>query len=64
VTNGSFAALAAEALGVSREEGLDPRTERLPALDAVDARRGGVVHFKTINKLGLGHQELLVHSSF
>jgi hypothetical protein len=53
VTNASFPTLAAEALGVSREEGLDAHAERLRSLDAVNARRDGAVDSETIKKLGV-----------
>jgi NitT/TauT family transport system substrate-binding protein len=45
VTNSYFPALAAEELGVYREEGLDAHVELLPSLDAVNALRDGVVDF-------------------
>ena len=45
VTNSYFPALAAEELGISREEGIDARVELLPSLDAVNALRDGVVDF-------------------
>jgi ABC-type nitrate/sulfonate/bicarbonate transport system substrate-binding protein len=45
VTNSYFAALAAEELGVYREEGLDAHVELLPSLDAVNALRDSVVDF-------------------
>src|SRR5438477_4302975 len=45
VTNSYFPALAAEELGVFREEGLDAHVELLPSLDAVNALRDGVVDF-------------------
>jgi ABC-type nitrate/sulfonate/bicarbonate transport system substrate-binding protein len=45
VTNSYFPALAAEELGVYREEGLDAHVELLPALDAVNALRDGAVDF-------------------
>ena len=45
VTNSYFAALAAEELGVYREEGLDAHVELLPSLDAVNALRDGAVDF-------------------
>jgi NitT/TauT family transport system substrate-binding protein len=45
VTNSYFPALAAEELGVFREEGLDAHVELLPSLDAVTALRDGVVDF-------------------
>jgi ABC-type nitrate/sulfonate/bicarbonate transport system substrate-binding protein len=45
VTNSYFAALAAEELGVYREEGLDAHVELFPSLDAVNALRDGVVDF-------------------
>jgi hypothetical protein len=43
--------LAAEALGVYREEELDARVERRPSLDTVNALRGGPVDFETIKQL-------------
>ncbi|MGH7391146.1 MAG: ABC transporter substrate-binding protein [Candidatus Rokuibacteriota bacterium] len=45
VTNSYFPALAAEELGVYREEGLDAHVELLPSLDAVNALRDGLVDF-------------------
>jgi NitT/TauT family transport system substrate-binding protein len=45
VTNSYFPALAAEELGVFREEGLDAHVELLPSLDAVNALRDGAVDF-------------------
>src|SRR5213594_3499015 len=45
VTNSYFPALAAEELGVYREEGLDGHVELLPSLDAVNALRDGAVDF-------------------
>jgi len=45
VTNSYFAALAAEELGVYREEGVDAHVELLPSLDAVNALRDGAVDF-------------------
>ena len=45
VTNSYFPALAAEELGVFREEGLDAHVELLPSLDAVNALRDGTVDF-------------------
>jgi len=45
VTNSYFPALAAEELGLYREEGLDAHVELLPSLDAVNALRDGVVDF-------------------
>src|SRR5881396_3830576 len=45
VTNSYFPALAAEELGLYREEGLDAHVELLPSLDAVNALRGGAVDF-------------------
>jgi NitT/TauT family transport system substrate-binding protein len=45
VTNSYFPALAAEELGIFREEGLDARIELLPSLEAVNALRDGVVEF-------------------
>lgn len=43
VTNSYFPALAAEELGLFREEGLDAQVELLPSLDAVNALRDGAV---------------------
>ncbi len=45
VTNSYFPALAAEELGVYREEGVDAHVELLPSLDAVNALRDGAVDF-------------------
>jgi len=45
VTNSYFPALAAEELGVYREEGLDAHVELLPSLEAVNALRDGGVDF-------------------
>jgi NitT/TauT family transport system substrate-binding protein len=45
VTNSYFPALAAEELGIFREEGLDAHVELLPSLEAVNALRDGVVDF-------------------
>jgi NitT/TauT family transport system substrate-binding protein len=45
VTNSYFPALAAEELGVYRQEGLDAHVELLPSLEAVNALRDGVVDF-------------------
>src|SRR5438034_4757893 len=45
VTNSYFPALAAEELGVYREEGLDAHVQLLPSLDAVNALRDGGVDF-------------------
>jgi ABC-type nitrate/sulfonate/bicarbonate transport system substrate-binding protein len=45
VTNSYFPALAAEELGVFREEGVDAHVELLPSLDAVHALRDGAVDF-------------------
>ena len=45
VTNSYFPALAAEELGVFREEGLDAHIELLPSLGAVNALRDGAVDF-------------------
>src|SRR5881409_1087288 len=45
VTNSYFPALAAEELGVYRDEGLDTHVELLPSLDAVNALRDGAVDF-------------------
>src|SRR5260370_38322599 len=45
VTNSYFPALAAEELGVFREEGIEAHVELLPSLDAVNALRDGAVDF-------------------
>ena len=45
VTNSYFPALAAEELGVYREEGLAAHVELLPSLEAVNALRDGAVDF-------------------
>ena len=45
VTNSYFPALAAEELGVFRDEGLEAHVELLPSLDAVNALRDGGVDF-------------------
>jgi ABC-type nitrate/sulfonate/bicarbonate transport system substrate-binding protein len=45
VTNSYFPALAAEELGLYREQGLDAHVELLPSLDAVNALRDGAVDF-------------------
>jgi NitT/TauT family transport system substrate-binding protein len=45
VTNSYFPALAAEELGLFREEGLEAHVELLPSLDAVNALRDGGVDF-------------------
>jgi NitT/TauT family transport system substrate-binding protein len=45
VTNSYFPALAAEELGVFREEGIDAHVELLPSLEAVTALRDGAVDF-------------------
>lgn len=45
VTNSYFPALAAEELGVYRDEGLDAHVELLPSLAAVTALRDGTVDF-------------------
>ena len=45
VTNSYFPALAAEELGIYREEGIDAHVELLPSLDAVNALRDGAVDF-------------------
>jgi len=45
VTNSYFPALAAEELGLYREEGLDAHVELLPSLDAVNALRDDAVDF-------------------
>jgi NitT/TauT family transport system substrate-binding protein len=45
VTNSYFPALAAEELGLYRDEGLDAHVELLPSLEAVNALRDGRVDF-------------------
>jgi ABC-type nitrate/sulfonate/bicarbonate transport system substrate-binding protein len=45
VTNSYFPALAAEELGIFREEGLDAHVTLLPSLEAVNALRDGAVDF-------------------
>ena len=45
VTNSYFPALAAEELGLYRDEGLDAHVELMPSLDAVNALRDGAVDF-------------------
>jgi hypothetical protein len=45
VTNSYFPALAAEELGLFREEGSDAHVELLPSLEAVTALRDGAVDF-------------------
>jgi NitT/TauT family transport system substrate-binding protein len=45
VTNSYFPALAAEELGLYRDERLDAHVELLPSLDAVNALRDGAVDF-------------------
>jgi ABC-type nitrate/sulfonate/bicarbonate transport system substrate-binding protein len=45
VTNSYFPALAAEELGIYREEGIEAHLELLPSLEAVNALRDGVVDF-------------------
>jgi len=45
VTNSYFPALAAEELGLFRDEGIDAHVELLPSLDAVNALRDGHVDF-------------------
>ena len=45
VTNSYFPALAAEELGIFREEGVDAHVELLPSLEAVHALRDGAVDF-------------------
>src|SRR2546426_12098059 len=45
VTNSYFPALAAEELGVFREEGLDAHVQLLPSLEAVNALRDGAGDF-------------------
>jgi ABC-type nitrate/sulfonate/bicarbonate transport system substrate-binding protein len=55
VTNSYFPALAAEELGLYREEGLDAHVELLPSLGAVNALRDGAVDFVA----GNSHSTLL-----
>jgi len=45
VTNSYFPALAAEELGLYRDEGIDAHVELLPSLEAVNALRDGAVDF-------------------
>ena len=45
VTNSYFPALAAEELGLFREEGIDAHVELQPSVDAVNGLRDGAVHF-------------------
>ena len=45
VTNSYFPALAAEELGLYREEGIEAHVELLPSLEAVNALRDGAVDF-------------------
>jgi len=45
VTNSYFPALAAEELGLYRDDGIDAHVELLPSLDAVNALRDGRVDF-------------------
>jgi ABC-type nitrate/sulfonate/bicarbonate transport system substrate-binding protein len=45
VTNSYFPTLAAEELGLFREEGLDAHVELLPSLEAVNSLRDGAVDF-------------------
>lgn len=45
VTNSYFPALAAEELGIYRDEGLDAHVELRPSLDAVNALRDGAAQF-------------------
>src|SRR6266849_7612721 len=45
VTNSYFPALAAEELGLYRDEGIDAHVELMPSLDAVNALRDGAVDF-------------------
>jgi NitT/TauT family transport system substrate-binding protein len=45
VTNSYFPALAAEELGVYRDEGVEAHVELMPSLDAVNALRDGTVDF-------------------
>src|SRR5437870_6613950 len=45
VTNSYFPALAAEELGLFREEGSDAHVELMPSLEAVTALRDGAVDF-------------------
>lgn len=59
VTNSYVPALAAEELGVHREEGRDAHVELRPSLAAVHAPRDGAVDFETIKTLGSGRQGCL-----
>src|SRR5512132_3314363 len=45
VTNSYFPALAAEELGLYREEGIDAHVELMPSLEAVNGLRDGTVDF-------------------
>jgi len=60
VTNSYFPALAAEELGLFREEGLDAHVELLPSLGAVTALRDGAVDFVA----GNSHSLLLAFPGF
>ena len=60
VTNSYFPALAAEELGLYREEGLDAHVEVLPSLGAVNALRDGAVDFVA----GNSHSMLLAFPGF
>jgi NitT/TauT family transport system substrate-binding protein len=60
VTNSYFPALAAEELGLYREEGLDAHVELLPSLGAVEALRDGAVDFVA----GNSHSNLLAFPGF
>jgi NitT/TauT family transport system substrate-binding protein len=55
VTNSYFPALAAEELGIYRDQGLEAHVELLPSLDAVNALRDGAVDFVA----GSAHTTLL-----
>src|SRR5436309_1866210 len=54
ITNSYFPALAAEELGLYREEGIDAHVELLPSLDAVNALRDGQVDFVADGPPGAG----------
>jgi ABC-type nitrate/sulfonate/bicarbonate transport system substrate-binding protein len=60
VTNSYFPALAAEELGLYREEGFDAHVELLPSLEAVNALRDGAVDFVA----GGAHTTLLAFSGW
>jgi len=60
VTNSYFPALAAEELGLFREQGLDAHVELLPSLGAVTALRDGAVDFVA----GNSHSLLLAFPGF